>query len=151
MAWSLDKFLTFFLFPFLLLPPLSYLLYLLLCLPLGWVLLALSVLAYCYQLTWGKPSAINNGERHNVIVVGAGVSGLIAGARLGESGVPFTILEAAKEVGGTWHHNTYPGCACDVWTSLYQITFSPNPDWSRYRAIAVLSLLRATQNTIPDS
>ena len=39
-------------------------------------------------------------------------------------------------MGGTWHHNSYPGCACDVWTTLYQFTFFPNPDWSRFVAPA---------------
>ena len=52
-------------------------------------------------------------------------------ARLAEKGIPFTIFEAASEVGGTWHHNSYPGAACDVWTSLYQFSFFQNPEWSR--------------------
>ena len=41
--------------------------------------------------------------RYNVIVVGAGLSGLCMGAKLSEGGVPFTICEASTEVGGTWH------------------------------------------------
>ena len=39
-------------------------------------------------------------------------------------------------MGGTWYHNTYPGCACDVWTTLYQFTFFQNPAWSRFVAPA---------------
>ena len=39
-------------------------------------------------------------------------------------------------MGGTWHYNTYPGAACDVWTTLYQFTFCPNPEWSRFVAPA---------------
>ena len=46
------------------------------------------------------------------------------------------ILIKGSDVGGTWYHNTYPGCACDVWTPLYQFTFFPNPDWSRFVAPA---------------
>ena len=46
------------------------------------------------------------------------------------------ILIEGSDVGGTWHHNSYPGCACDVWTTLYQFTFFPNPDWSRFVAPA---------------
>ena len=34
-------------------------------------------------------------------------------------------------MGGTWHSNTYPGCACDVPSNLYSFSFAPNPDWSR--------------------
>ena len=113
-------------------PCVGCVLYLLLSLPLGWFLLpGLALLAYSYHYAWRKPFIIKNGDRYNVIVVGAGISGLIAGAKLKQHGLPFTILEAASEVGGTWHYNTYPGCACDVWTSLYQITFFPNPNWSR--------------------
>ena len=137
MELQIEKLLTFFLFPALMFPCVGYLLYLLLSLPLAWFLLpGLALLTYSYHFTWRRPSLINNGDRYNVIVVGAGISGLIAGAKLKQHGVPFTILEAAPEVGGTWHHNTYPGCACDVWTSLYQITFFPNPDWSRFVAPA---------------
>ena len=132
MELKLEKIVTFFLFPAVLFPILGYLLYVLLSIPLGWVLVpALGVLALLYHHVLNNPSPVLNGDRYNVVVVGAGVSGLIAGARLKQQGVPFTILEAASEVGGTWHYNSYPGCACDVWTSLYQITFAPNPNWSR--------------------
>ena len=34
-------------------------------------------------------------------------------------------------MGGTWHYNTYPGCACDVPSNLYSFSFAPNPDWTR--------------------
>lgn len=83
-----------------------------------------------------KKGNIEGGERYNAVVVGAGFSGLCMGAKLAQRGVPFTIFEAASQVGGTWHHNTYPGAACDVWTSLYQFTFFQNPDWSRFVAPA---------------
>jgi cation diffusion facilitator CzcD-associated flavoprotein CzcO len=43
----------------------------------------------------------------------------------------FVVLERADDVGGTWHHNTYPGCACDVPSHLYSFSFAPNPDWSQ--------------------
>jgi cation diffusion facilitator CzcD-associated flavoprotein CzcO len=39
------------------------------------------------------------------------------------------ILERDSEVGGTWHANSYPGCACDVPSHLYSFSFAPNPDW----------------------
>ena len=41
------------------------------------------------------------------------------------------MLERGDGVGGTWHYNTYPGCACDVPSNLYSFSFAPNPDWSR--------------------
>jgi cation diffusion facilitator CzcD-associated flavoprotein CzcO len=42
-----------------------------------------------------------------------------------------TVFEKGEEVGGVWHHNTYPGAACDVPSHLYEFSFAPNPNWSR--------------------
>ena len=67
----------------------------------------------------------------NVIIVGAGVSGLCMGKKLKEEGAKFTILEKSPRLGGTWWENTYPGCGCDVPSHLYSFSFLPNPDWSR--------------------
>lgn len=66
------------------------------------------------------------------LVVGAGFAGLAVAAKLlGEDpAADLLVLERATEVGGTWRDNTYPGCACDVPTSLYSFSFAPNPDWS---------------------
>ncbi|MBK8469410.1 MAG: NAD(P)/FAD-dependent oxidoreductase [Actinomycetales bacterium] len=67
-----------------------------------------------------------------VIVVGAGFSGLAMGARLRQEGIEdFLILEKAEDVGGTWRDNRYPGCACDVPSRLYSLSFAPKTDWSR--------------------
>jgi len=67
-----------------------------------------------------------------IAIIGAGFSGLGMAIRLKEKGIEdFTILERGDDVGGTWHWNTYPGCACDVPSHLYSLSFAPNPDWSR--------------------
>jgi cation diffusion facilitator CzcD-associated flavoprotein CzcO len=42
-----------------------------------------------------------------------------------------TLFERGERVGGVWHHNTYPGAACDVPSHLYEFSFAPNPRWSR--------------------
>ena len=42
-----------------------------------------------------------------------------------------TVFERAERIGGVWHHNTYPGAACDVPSHLYEFSFAPNPRWSR--------------------
>lgn len=47
-----------------------------------------------------------------------------------ENDTDFLVLEAAEEVGGTWRDNTYPGCACDVPTSLYSLSRHAHPGWS---------------------
>jgi len=74
-------------------------------------------------------------ERHRIIVVGTGFSGLCMGVKLLEAGEDdFILLERAGEVGGTWRDNHYPGCACDVESHLYSFSFEPNPQWSRLYA-----------------
>ena len=67
----------------------------------------------------------------DVAIVGSGFSGLGAAIRLKQQGLDdFVVLERGDDVGGTWHYNTYPGCACDVPSHLYSFSFAPNPDWS---------------------
>jgi cation diffusion facilitator CzcD-associated flavoprotein CzcO len=43
----------------------------------------------------------------------------------------FIIVEQAEKIGGTWRDNTYPGCACDIPSLLYSLSFAPSADWSR--------------------
>ena len=67
-----------------------------------------------------------------VIIVGAGFGGVAAAIELlGHGYEDVTLLEAAPEVGGTWHHNTYPGAACDVPSHLYSYSYAQRPGWSR--------------------
>ncbi len=64
-------------------------------------------------------------------IVGAGFSGLGLAIRLKQRGIhDFKVFERARDVGGTWRDNTYPGCACDVQSHLYSFSFAPNPNWS---------------------
>ncbi|MGW0173482.1 flavin-containing monooxygenase [Rhodococcus sp. NPDC003322] len=67
-----------------------------------------------------------------VLVVGTGFGGLAAAADLVRGGraADVVVVERAGEVGGTWRENTYPGCACDVPTTLYSLSFAPSPKWS---------------------
>ncbi|MDJ0767789.1 MAG: NAD(P)/FAD-dependent oxidoreductase [Ilumatobacter sp.] len=69
-------------------------------------------------------------DRH-VVVIGAGASGLIVGARLHRLGVPFTIVERAGDVGGTWRDNTYPGCGVDTPNHAYSYSTGTRYRWSR--------------------
>ncbi|MEY2432366.1 MAG: 4-hydroxyacetophenone monooxygenase [Acidimicrobiaceae bacterium] len=64
-----------------------------------------------------------------VVIVGAGMSGLAAGHRLDQAGVPYVILEKNNDVGGTWFDNRYPGCRVDVPNHLYSYSFFQRPDW----------------------
>ena len=66
-----------------------------------------------------------------VAIVGSGFSGLAMAAALKRAGRDdFIVLERARDVGGTWRDNTYPGCACDVPSHVYSFSFAPNPEWS---------------------
>lgn len=68
----------------------------------------------------------------SVIIVGAGFGGIAAAVELLVHGVTdVTILDAAPELGGTWHHNNYPGAACDVPSHLYSYSFARHGDWTR--------------------
>lgn len=68
----------------------------------------------------------------DVLIVGAGISGIGAAIRLTRLGITnFVVLEKAPAPGGTWRDNTYPGCACDVPSALYSYSFAQKPDWSR--------------------
>lgn len=68
----------------------------------------------------------------DVLVIGAGFSGLGAAIRLLDLGITnFLVLEKTAAPGGTWRDNTYPGCACDVPSALYSYSFAQKPDWSR--------------------
>jgi cation diffusion facilitator CzcD-associated flavoprotein CzcO len=85
-----------------------------------------------------------------VIIIGAGMSGLLAAIRLKESDVDdFVMLEKSAGVGGTWLDNAYPGCACDVPSHLYSYSFAPNPHWSRMFAPQpeILAYLRAAADS----
>ncbi len=71
-------------------------------------------------------------EEHQVVVVGAGFSGIGMAGRLRSMGIDdFVVLDRGNDLGGTWRDNSYPGCCCDVPSNLYSYSFALNPDWSR--------------------
>ena len=56
----------------------------------------------------------------DVAVIGAGFSGLMAGARLKDRGITdFRIIESGGDFGGTWYWNRYPGAQCDIESYCY--------------------------------
>lgn len=68
---------------------------------------------------------------HELVVIGAGFSGIAMTIAAKAAGRDVLVLEKAEEVGGTWRDNRYPGVACDVESHLYSYSFELNPDWSR--------------------
>jgi cation diffusion facilitator CzcD-associated flavoprotein CzcO len=72
---------------------------------------------------------------HDVVVVGAGFSGIGAAIKLDEAGFSdLLMLEDGDGVGGAWHWNTYPGIAVDIPSFSYQFSFEKRSDWSRVYA-----------------
>ena len=61
----------------------------------------------------------------DVVVVGAGFSGLYLLQRLRGLGLSAVAFEAADDVGGTWYWNRYPGARCDIPTTDYTYSFDP--------------------------
>ncbi|HLY05167.1 MAG TPA: NAD(P)/FAD-dependent oxidoreductase [Rhizomicrobium sp.] len=68
----------------------------------------------------------------HVLIVGAGMSGILAAIHLGKAGIPFTIVDKNADVGGTWFENTYPGCRVDNPNHMYSYSFAPNHDWPHH-------------------
>jgi cation diffusion facilitator CzcD-associated flavoprotein CzcO len=56
----------------------------------------------------------------DVVIVGGGIAGLVAGAELRKAGIErIRILDKAGGFGGTWYWNRYPGVMCDVESYMY--------------------------------
>ena len=74
-------------------------------------------------------ATVQAGGKMKVLIIGAGMSGILAAIRLKQAGVPFEIIEKNPDFGGTWLENTYPGCRVDNPSHLYSLSFEPNHDW----------------------
>src|SRR5687768_15582108 len=56
----------------------------------------------------------------DVVIVGGGIAGVLAGAQLRKAGVErIRIVDQAGGIGGTWYWNRYPGVMCDVESYIY--------------------------------
>ena len=67
-------------------------------------------------------------------MVGCGESGILAGIRLKQANIGFTIVEKNAGPGGTWWENSYPGARVDVANHFYCYSFEPNNDWTHFFA-----------------
>ncbi len=78
------------------------------------------------------PASASKQPQTQMLIVGAGLGGLCMGALMHRAGrKDFVIIEKAGDLGGTWRDNVYPGCACDIPSHLYSLSFAQKPDWSR--------------------
>jgi monooxygenase len=90
---------------------------------------------------------LSGAEHVDVLVIGAGLSGVGAGCHLTMScpGKSFAILEARESIGGTWDLFRYPGIRSD--SDMYTLGYSFRP-WKEAKAIAdgpsILNYIRET-------
>ena len=59
----------------------------------------------------------------DVIIVGAGISGLYMLYRMRQLGLAARVIEMGGDLGGTWYWNRYPGARCDTDTMEYSYSF----------------------------
>jgi 4-hydroxyacetophenone monooxygenase len=83
-------------------------------------------------VTWGDEVPDDVKAANPVVVIGCGLSGILAGIRLTQAGLPFTIIEKNGGPGGTWWENRYPGARVDVGSHQYCYSFEPAYHWSEY-------------------
>ena len=97
----------------------------------GYEDLAFDPLARSPQWTGERPAVADDFE---AIIVGAGVSGIMAAIHFERVGIKYRILERMDDIGGTWHLNDYPEARVDISTYLYQYKFEENYPWKSYFA-----------------
>ena len=68
----------------------------------------------------------------NVLIIGAGLCGILAGIKLLEAKIPFRIIEKNDSIGGTWFENSYPGCGVDTPNHVYAYSFEPSFHWDEF-------------------
>lgn len=81
-----------------------------------------------------RPRTLENTGDFSVIVIGCGESGVLAGVRLKQAGIDFTIVEKNAGPGGTWWENSYPGARVDVANHFYCYSFEPSNHWEHFFA-----------------
>jgi 4-hydroxyacetophenone monooxygenase len=83
-------------------------------------------------IAWGEEVTDEVKAGAHVVVIGCGLSGILAGIRLSQAGLPFTIIEKNDGPGGTWWENAYPGARVDVGSHQYCYSFEPSDHWSEF-------------------
>ena len=81
---------------------------------------------------WDSPKLKGAAANMKVVIIGAGLSGILSGIRLSQACVPFEIIEKNPDVGGTWYENAYPGCRVDNPNHMYSFSFEPNHFWPQH-------------------
>ena len=93
-----------------------------------------------------------DGDVFDVVVVGAGFSGLHMLHRVLESGLRVCVLERSDVVGGTWAVNRYPGARCDIESVEYSYSFSEavEAEWTWTDVLPAQAEIEAYLNFVAD-
>jgi 4-hydroxyacetophenone monooxygenase len=83
-------------------------------------------------IDWAQGVGVDTRADSHVVVIGCGPAGLLAGIRLKQAGVPFTIIDQNDGPGGTWKENHYPGARVDIGGRFYCYSFAPPDEWTEY-------------------
>ena len=87
----------------------------------------------------------HHNEQLDVIIVGAGFSGLYMLYKIRKMNLKALIIERASDAGGTWFWNRYPGARCDIESIEYSYSFSDELqqewNWSNRYSDQSLSLI----------
>ncbi|MBI5942441.1 MAG: NAD(P)/FAD-dependent oxidoreductase [Caulobacterales bacterium] len=97
-------------------------------------------------------ASTNAGATVDVVVVGAGFSGLYLLHRLRGLGLTARVFEAGDGVGGTWYWNRYPGARVDIESQEYSYSFSDDlqDEWQWTERYAAQPELLAYLNHVAD-
>ena len=101
----------------------------------------------------GRTDDVRSATRHDVLVIGAGFSGLYLIHRLRDVlGLDVRAFERGPDVGGTWYWNRYPGARCDVESTFYSYSFDPRlqQDWVWNERYAAQPDILAYANHVAD-
>mgnify|MGYP000844839869 FL=1 len=79
-----------------------------------------------------KPNFLATKSNLEVLIIGAGMSGILAAIKLAEIGIKYKIYEKNNDLGGTWYENQYPGSRVDIANHFYSYSFEENHQWSEH-------------------
>lgn len=99
-----------------------------------------------------EPLTSGAGADVDVVVVGAGFSGLYTIQRLRGDGLTIRGFERGSDVGGTWYWNRYPGARCDIESIYYSYSFSDElqREWTWSHRYATQEEIRAYLEYVAD-
>ena len=93
---------------------------------------------------------LHGGAPLRVVIIGAGMSGIVAAHRFTQAGCAVTVFEKDNAIGGTWLENAYPGCRVDVANHLYAYSFGQRRNWPNTQSTRA-ELLEYFQTTAKET